>query len=183
MIDKAITLTVVLSLIIGKAIAYDLSFDAAGTEDQIVRNVQDNTLDVSRFTQQAREGFEASTRSPLAMKIIGSALQKVCPTVSVDNNYGRQYQFRSIHQAGEVDWIITTPQDDPTTIESLSFFVLPQGASGAPAILPILPDPSLKTPPTQVGCLTQFDRDRAAKQVKAACDQFPELCPVITRTK
>jgi hypothetical protein len=183
MIDRAISVVVALSFMIGEAVAYDLSFDAAGTEDKIVRDVQDNTLDVSHFTQRAREGLAASIHSPLAMEIIGSALQKVCPTISVDNNYGRQYQFRSIHQAGEVDWIITTPHDDPTTVESLSFFVLPQGASGAPAILPILPDPNLKTPPAQVGCLTQFDRERAAKQVKAACDQFPELCPTITRTK
>jgi hypothetical protein len=163
----------------GTARCYDFSVDAAGSEDLIVRDLQKNQLDMSNFAPEARDGIIASMESPIAVAVVGSPLYKVCSTVSVQNDYGRQHQFRSIHAAGEVDWVVTTSNADATRVESLIFFVLPSGATGAPAILPMMPDPNRMKPATQIGCMTVDDRKRADQQIQAACKQFPEFCPRI----
>ncbi|TYO68397.1 hypothetical protein FXV83_00770 [Bradyrhizobium hipponense] len=160
------------------AAAYLLSSNAADAESRIVVDLQNKTLDTTNLAPEVPAKTLAALNGapPLAKAVLQSALKKICPVLSVDNDYGRQYAFRSIHALGKIDWIVSASAASPETITSISFLLLNTGKP--PAILPILP-PGGETsilPSVEMGCSNEEERRAAEQEIKQACEELGGSC-------
>ncbi|MFN4927833.1 hypothetical protein [Bradyrhizobium sp.] len=160
------------------AAPYLLSSNAADAESRIVVDLQKKTLDPTNLASEVLSKTLAflNDAPPLTKAVLQSALNKICPVLSVDNDYGRQYAFRSIHALGKIDWIVSASAAPPETVTSISFILLNTGKP--PAILPILP-PGGETsivPSVEMGCSNEEERRAAEQEIKQACEQLGESC-------
>ena len=166
----------------GLASAYDFSLNDVASELQLVQDLAADRFDHTQLSGEAAGTLTFSLNSPGFRDILESPLEKVCPTVSVANEYGRQYQFRSMHAGGHIDWMVTTPTDIGSQIEGIFPFLLPDPAlasgGGAPAVLPFLPPGATVFPPGNL-CLSPEDVGLLEQRATEACVKYPDLCPPI----
>ncbi len=181
MVRRRIDLVAVLIVLAatGSAAAYDFTLSDVKTEMELVQDFADGTLDTSALSERARQGLERPLGAPNSLEIIKGRLEEICPTVSVTNEYGHQYQFRSKHEGGLADWIVTTPSDVGTQIDGVLIFVVPSGSgqsvNGPPAILPPMLPGARKLPPGNL-CLSPSKLSLLEQREKEACEQWPDLC-------
>jgi hypothetical protein len=162
----------------GSALAYDFSLDEVVSEIQFVQEVKANKVDLASLSNEAKGGLARSMSAPGARDILASPLKELCPTGSVQNFYGRQYQFRAIFEKGTMEWILTTPANLGSKIDGLVFFVVPDPflttGGGAPAVLPMLPKGARLLPPGEL-CLTPTDVDLLKQRETEACKKYPDF--------
>ena len=157
--------------------AYDFTLGDLRTEMKIAQDFAAGTLDLAAVSEQARQGIAHPWGPPNSVAILKGRLLEVCPTLSVTNEYGNQYQFRSKHEGGIADWIVTTPLNGETKIVGIFIAVLPAGADqiGAPLVLPpMLPGAQMK-PPGNL-CLSPEKVHLLEQRQREACAEYPDLC-------
>ena len=167
---------------------YLLSANTAEAQSRLVADVQSGRLDPTNLAPFVAERLFQLIQNPPPLvipppgpnlppkfvsqdnlkPILVSQLQKVCPVGAVNNLYGLQYTFRSIHALGKLDWIVGT-SNDSRVILSISVM---QGRGKLPAMLPIVPSNSSKdvTPSVEMGCSTGNDRLQAEREKREACE-------------
>ncbi|MER9313524.1 hypothetical protein NKI51_30420 [Mesorhizobium australicum] len=149
------------------------------SEIKLVQDVAAKRFDIQSLSDQAQKGYFFSYNAPGVQEIITGNLKEVCPTGSVINNYGRQYQFRTNYERGSLDWLVTTPSDLGSKIEDIVFFVMPDPAKvkagGVPTVLPILPEGAQILPPGNL-CLSPEEIKLLEDQDAKACADYPGLC-------
>jgi hypothetical protein len=151
------------------------SASAVSAESRIVGDLQAGRLDPANLAPGVEEKiFQLINGSPPLLKgILSSPLKKVCPVLSVKNAYGRQYAFRSIHEMGKLDWIVTVPDTSPETIGIIS--LLPPSGR-APAVLPIITtDQKSITSSVEMGCSSEAERKAAEDDIREADDKFGKI--------
>lgn len=159
------------------AYAYDFTLGDLRVEMQIVQDFGAGMLDDAAVSDQARQGIKRPWGPPNSLEILKGRLLEVCPTLSVTNDYGHQYQFRSKHEGGYADWVVTTPPNDESKIDGILIAVLPTAADqiGAPLILPpMLPGAEMR-PPGNL-CLSPANVTLLEQRQKEACATWPDLC-------
>jgi hypothetical protein len=160
--------------------AYNFTLGDLRTEMQIVQDYAAGTLAHAALSEQALQGIEHPWGPPNSVQILKSRLLEVCPTLSVTNEYGHQFQFRSKHEGGSADWIVTTPLDRESQIIGIFIAVTPGGADnkiGAPTALPWRPPGAEMKPPTDL-CLSPQKVILLEQRQKEACEEWPTLCEV-----
>ncbi|MGR9476933.1 hypothetical protein [Rhizobium leguminosarum] len=156
---------------------YDFTLGDLRTELQIVQDFATGTLDDAAISDQARQGILHPWGPLNSSDILRGPLIEVCPTLSVVNEYGHQYQFRSKHEGGNADWMVTTPVNEESTITGILIAVLPSGADqiGAPIMLPMMLPGATMVPPGNL-CLSPVKIGLLEQRQEAACKEWPELC-------
>jgi hypothetical protein len=161
---------------------YFLSSNAADAESRIVADIQNKTLDPTNLAPDVSEKtLIGVTNAPALTKaVLQSELRKICPVLSVDNDYGRQYAFRSIHVLGKIDWIVSVSAKPPETISAITF-LLDEGKP--PTMLPILPPGAERSilPSVEMGCSSEEERKAAEHEIKEACELLGGRCKLKTK--
>lgn len=182
--------------------AYVFSKDTARSQYQIVLDVQQRNLDSNGAVPGVLEKLLSwienpgpvivngqpvggpISSGPLLRATLASRLQKVCPVISVQNGYGRQHAFRSLHRKGALDWIVTTTTD--TSEKVTAIMVAPRtkaspiggpgrsslaaGAPLPPTMLPVPEGPIRGS--VEMGCLSRNDFELARRERMQACETY-----------
>jgi hypothetical protein len=111
-------------------------------------------------------------------------LSQICLPFTVQYANGRELSFRTVHQNGCGDWVVTV-SINPEFVRSLVLLPRPKAPPpeecGAPAVLPMPPAGGGKSfmLPSKVDCNTigAVTRPASPEEQGRACVQWPAMCP------
>jgi hypothetical protein len=161
-----------------------ISNDPYTVQRDLIRDLQSQRLDVRNIDRRTIEGINQrffGSPTPELLNALGP-LAQICLSFAVQYPNGRRFSFRTVHQNGCGDWVVTVTVS-PELVQGLAFLPMPKQPNtnecGPPAVLPLAPAGGESyILPSRVECkdLSTAIRPASPDEERRACAQWPAMC-------
>jgi hypothetical protein len=161
-----------------------VSGDPLAVQRSLIRDIQTQRLDTRNLDPRAVQGiYQGGPMSPRpdVLNALGP-LAQVCLVFGIQYPNGRKLVFRTVHQNGCGDWVVTM-STNPEFVQGLTMLPRPKAKGpeecGPPAVLPLVPSGNETVmPPPKIDCTDANvpPRPATAEEQQDACTKWPQMC-------